>query len=940
MLIKNHPVVSVLLLFFYLFLVGVYPSAQADEIVLENQYVKYAIGPDGMNHHFIDQSTGRDFCDLSSPSHCAAIQAGGQEHPATAASYDGQHLNLEFGDTGIRAAVKVTIRDHYFLFEVAEVSGGEVDSFTFLHVPLVNPGEPLAGCVLALDLQTNVPELPQANRLLRASAYSRFGLIGAEAALIGCPLAKLRDVMKEVVSQAREIPRSSIGGPWAMDAPINQGSYLFNFGDLSIDKVDEWIALAKQLGITQIDFHGGSSFRFGDCEPNPETYPEGRTSFKAVIDRLHEAGISAGLHTYAFFIDKKCPWVTPVPDPRLGKDATFTLAADLTIDASAVPVIESTETMSTITGFFVQNSVTLQIEDELIVYAGIDKEPPYAFTQCQRGAYGTKAAAHPQGAPVHHLKECFGLFTPDGDSTLLAEVAARQADMYNECGFDMMYLDALDGESILGGWEYSWHYGSKYVFELASRLKKPALMEMSTFHHHLWYVRSRMGAWDHPTRGHKRFIDLHCQANEELKKMFLPGHLGWWAIKTWSGIQGEPTFFDDIEYLCGKCLGHDVGLSIMGIHPENRHQPLYQRFSEIIRRYENLRHAGYFGEKTKKQLRQPGKEFTLKQTVKGEWQLVPRVYIKHKVEGLRNGSNTWNVNNPYADQPLQLRLEALMSTMPYGATEALVLTDCANSDEFADRAAAEGVNGNFRSTTSGTKGGPANGILTAANTGVAEASAAWSMTGKAFSTPLNLDGHQALGVWVKGDGRGEVLNLQLRSPEHLIGGYGERYIVIDFTGWKYFELIEMESERYSDYRWPYGSLYSAYRENLVFSQVDHLNVWLNNIPAGQSVECQISPIQALPTVSMTIKNPTVRVGDTKITFPVELQSGEYIEMFSAADCKHYGKDGNVIANVKPVGNLPLLRNEMNTLEFQCEPDLDLNPRVKVTVICEDTTEGK
>ncbi|HOJ60973.1 MAG TPA: hypothetical protein PK878_11865, partial [bacterium] len=119
-----------------------------------------------------------------------------------------------------------------------------------------------------------------------------------------------------------------------------------------------------------------------------------------------------------------------------------------------------------------------------------------------------------------------------------------------------------------------------------------------------------------------------------------------------------------------------------------------------------------------------------------------------------------------------------------------------------------------------------------------------------------------------------------------------------------------------------------------------LNVWLNNIPAGQSVECQISPIQALPTVSMTIKNPTVRVGDTKITFPVELQSGEYIEMFSAADCKHYGKDGNVIANVKPVGNLPLLRNEMNTLEFQCEPDLDLNPRVKVTVICEDTTEGK
>ncbi|HQH71943.1 MAG TPA: hypothetical protein PK360_07685, partial [bacterium] len=619
---------------------------------------------------------------------------------------------------------------------------------------------------------------------------------------------------------------------------------------------------------------------------------------------------------------------------------TFTLAADLTIDASAVPVIESTEKMSTITGFFVRNSVTLQIEDELIIYAGIGKEPPYAFTQCQRGAYGTKAASHPQGAKVHHLKECFGLFTPEGDSTLLAEVAARQADMYNECGFDMMYLDALDGEDILGGAEASWHFGSKYVFELASRLKKPALMEMSTFHHHLWYVRSRMGAWDHPTRGHKRFIDLHCQANEELKKMFLPGHLGWWAIKTWSGIQGEPTFFDDIEYLCGKSLGNDVGFSIMGINPENRHLPLYQRFSGIMRQYEDLRHARYFDEKTKEQLRRPGREFTLKKTADDQWRLVPRAYVKHKVEGLNNGTNAWTVNNPYGNQPLQLRLEALMSALPYGATEAIVLTDCANADEFADRSAAEGVKGDWRSSSTGTKGGPANGILSAAHTGIAGASEAWFKAGKAFAKPLDLDGHQALGVWVKGDGRSEVLNLQLRSPEHLIGGFGERYIVIDFTGWKYFELVEMEAERYSDYRWPYGSLYSAYRENLVFSQVDSLNLWLNNIPAGQSVECQISPIKALPIVSRTLKNPTIRMGDMKISFPVELQSGEYLEMFSLTDCRHYGKDGNVIAEVHPAGEMPVLRNGDNALELQCEPDLDVNPRAKVTVICEDVATGQ
>ena len=38
-------------------------------------------------------------------------------------------------------------------------------------------------------------------------------------------------------------------------------------------------------------------------------------------------GIAAGLHTYAFFIAKDCPWVTPVPDPaRRAPCAVFRLS--------------------------------------------------------------------------------------------------------------------------------------------------------------------------------------------------------------------------------------------------------------------------------------------------------------------------------------------------------------------------------------------------------------------------------------------------------------------------------------------------------------------------------------------------------------------------------------------------------------------------------------
>lgn len=70
---------------------------------------------------------------------------------------------------------------------------------------------------------------------------------------------------------------------------------------------------------------------------------------KAMTDKLHAAGILAGLHTYAFFLDKKSKWVTPIPDPRLAKDAIFTLAAPLDAATAMVPVAETTEAMHTTT---------------------------------------------------------------------------------------------------------------------------------------------------------------------------------------------------------------------------------------------------------------------------------------------------------------------------------------------------------------------------------------------------------------------------------------------------------------------------------------------------------------------------------------------------------------------------------------------------------------
>jgi len=578
----------------------------------------------------------------------------------------------------------------------------------------------------------------------------------------------------------------------------------------------------------------------------------------------------------------------------------------------------------------VRNSATLHVEDELIVYSGASQSAPYGFTNCQRGAWGTRVAPHAKGAKVHHLKECFGLFVPDGDTTMLADVAAATARTFNECGFDMMYLDALDGEDILGGGENAWHYGSKFVFELWKRLDHPALMEMSTFHHHLWYVRSRMGAWDHPTRSHKRFIDIHNAANADGYRMFLPMHLGWWAVKTWTGPQGEPTFADDFEYLCSKAIGNNVGFSLMGVNPANfAKNPALQRLGGITRQYEELRHAKYFSEAVKARLRVPGDEFTLGQSPDGKWQFRPAQYTKHKVESLDDWTARWTVTNTFAAQPLRVRLEVLMSAEPYDTTNAVTVAEFKDAKEFSDRTLASGVSATLEPATNLVKVGAWSGLLTATNTRPAR-TATWASFGKTFTPPLNLGGERAMGVWVFGDGRGEVLNLQLRCPAHLVAGTGEHFVVVDFTGWRHFELIEPVAERHANYAWPYGDPYNIYRETVDYKQIEKFSIWINNLPASGTATCSVSSVRATPLVKAKIKNPRLTVGDRSLLLPVEMESGSYLEFNSPDDCKVFGPDGGFLQDVKIAGEIPALAAGDNRLRFGCDSAPGVNPRVRIT----------
>ena len=266
--------------------------------VLENTFVKYVVDADGFNANFFDKTAGKEYNKAEVKAKFAQVSKGGKIYPCSRVSSSNGRIALDFGEANVKAIIKAESKKHYLTLEVASVTGEGVDELLFGYVELSLwgvPTEPFAASTLALNLQTNSPEIPGMNSRLRAICYPRFGFVGAKAAIVASPMAHFRGIFQEVIAASKDLPYNAIGGPWAMDAEINRGSYLFNFDGITEANVDQWIEVVKLLGINQIDFHGGSSFRFGDCRPNPNLYPNGRVSLKAVIDKLHDAGIYAGL---------------------------------------------------------------------------------------------------------------------------------------------------------------------------------------------------------------------------------------------------------------------------------------------------------------------------------------------------------------------------------------------------------------------------------------------------------------------------------------------------------------------------------------------------------------------------------------------------------------------------------------------------------------------
>ncbi|MBP5320472.1 MAG: LamG domain-containing protein [Kiritimatiellae bacterium] len=776
--------------------------------------------------------------------------------------------------------------------------------------------DPDSGVALrAYDLRS---EMAVERGILSVTADLAHGLTGWRAGLCAGPRAALPGQLRAMAKEAG-VPTTRIGGPWVTDAPEARGSYLF--ADLSRASTEDWIALALRGGFSTIHIHGWWE-KLGHYPINTRLFPKGIDDMRETVSQIHAAGLRAGIHTLTACIDPTDAWITPECSTNLLAWASYTLAEPLTADGTVITVreqpIASHDRVFTYSG----NGNAIRIGTEVIQYTDIRREAPYAFTDCTRGAFGTRPTPHAAGERADYLQQRYYAFYPDPDAPIADALATRIAEVFNTCGCDQIYFDGSEGMMSRYGIDAMRHK----IFAKLDPDRHAVLDESSCHGAHNWWFHSRIGAWDHPVWGAKRFHDRHIRETTRASRLenLLEPQLGWWAPR-----QATPAarghFLDEMEYFAAKNAALDAAMSIQGINVTYAPLPFgIERQITVMGWYERFRLARAFAEGVRDRLGEPGAEFRLRQGDDGIWRFTPVTGMVHRVSG--PAATAWSLTLP-AETPADLRIEALYSAAPYRSDEALPILTAGQlaslSRETAQPVRLEAA------TADDPEHGPVIRIR-ATNTGT-EREGSWCCLKRSIPHPyLNIDGTGAFGLWVKGDGSGALLNLQLTVPREHLSAISDHYLRIDFTGWRYVELLarERDAAESENHRWPYGWLYDVYRDLLDLRHISGVNLYLNEIPPGGATEIAVAEVQALRVQSVTLDTLSVRLNGTDHPLPFPLVSGEYAELTDGRWIR-YSEKGEVLARTESADRL-LLAAGKNAVSLALHA-AKATPRAEVTL---------
>ncbi len=619
-------------------------AAAMAETVLQWPAGSLTLNADATLASITEAVSGRE-CSRVDPGPVAAVHIGDQAHDAIAArAVDGGFaLSFDGVDTVLEYAAEPA--DDWLRLTLRAVNGTRPDRVT-LRLPvgvnehvgrMLNIGwdDETAVCLMAGNLQVRCVASGREHAWLQAVTQDAPGprLEGAAVALIVCPTARFKAVARDA-SHAFGLPTNEdASGTPVKDTDLVRGSYWFlGFGPKDVDTVIDY---CHRAGIGQVMMSSGAWCTRVGHYVFREGWPNGREDLKAAVDRLHDAGILVGMHCFVSKVSKTDAYVTPVPDRRFWVDRQDALAGDIGPGDGEIVV---TGDLSEWAGSPIASQAHWEggvqkhreciIGDEIIKYEAIGPEGAWnTFLDCERGAWGTVAAAHHAGETVRHygVDGCINGYIIDQETDLMDEVADRIAGIFNYCGFDMVYFDG--GEDVDRRRFY--YYSTNFQRQAMRRFEKRPIIHMGTvLTHRLWHSFARSGTVDtylNTLRGAilsgreidewptvKEHIDRSVRRVVSLQDDMMPAELGWFGI--WPAAENTDGLqLDEFEYLMCKSLALDAPVSLQTHFETMQKHPLTPTILAMMRRYEGLRMDRALPEEVIAPLAETGRDFVMLQ---------------------------------------------------------------------------------------------------------------------------------------------------------------------------------------------------------------------------------------------------------------------------------------------------------------------------------------
>jgi hypothetical protein len=730
-------------------------------------------------------------------------------------------------------------------------------------------------------------------RTLNVETVARHGLQPAAFGLIACPRGEFFETVTRFEAAAG-VPSPKLSGAWAKQSPDIKRSYFFltNFRE---SEFDEALAIARRGGFDLILIGQGSWCRStGHYEVNRDRFPDGLEGLARTIRRFKEAGFKVGLHFLGPSIYPPDPYLTPVPDARLVKDAFTTLAADIDEKADVIPTATAPEAFPAEDGGYKGQGTVIQIGDELIWYSDRSTTAPFGFSRCRRGYLGTKATAHKQGEPVAHLLKSYGYFLFDMDTSLLDEVTTNFAKVANACDIDMIYFDG--SERLQGD---HWYYNARLHKAFYDKLhKKDILLQASSFSHYSWHLLARSASAD----GHddlKAYLDERSPAFGYFAQNGMPLDIGWYY-----GYDPKATP-DMYEYVLGATIGYDSSMSFQVSPTAAAKHPFTPVILDLIGRYEKLRLSGRVPAEMKERLKidpalggqMEPEARDAKLDLRRDYRLLgdpgqevfQRVVYEpwHEVTKLDGKANAWPLHVKLGPSRVGVQFQLLggqwLAAGPsYTSSEALVLETFDDLAPYTRNpkgsrdvrfigpgeagSVLPGVSHRLERVDEGAPVAGSCAVYTAEST--LGSNAGWSAIGRQFNPPLDISWHKGIGFWLRGDGQGGSFKLQLRDGK----GAMDYYISNNYTGWRYQQLARPE------------------KDSIDYGQLRFLTLYYNGLPAKTTVSCAIDDIKALRALdTQAIHDPYVEIDGKRFAWKGTLDEGQYVFLWPDEPVGLYGQ---------------------------------------------------